>query len=101
MYGTALAVSGRVSARAPALQRYECHWDYVPGPHRNGAATRLMVWICEYPYRTIRADGPCAECVCGHADEACASSDAAVEQPAAAQPQPAAQSRVLPFRETR
>jgi hypothetical protein len=23
-----------------------------------------MVWICEYPYRTVRLDGPCDDCLC-------------------------------------
>jgi hypothetical protein len=23
-----------------------------------------MVWICEYPYRTVRLDGPCDDCKC-------------------------------------
>ena len=30
-----------------------CHWDRVPGPHRNGEPTTAVVWICEHPYRTM------------------------------------------------
>ena len=22
------------------------------------------MWICEYPYRTVRLDGPCDDCLC-------------------------------------
>jgi len=45
------------SAAAPA-----CHWDYLQGPALNGRVDRTMVFICEHPYRTIRAKGPCEEC---------------------------------------
>lgn len=47
-----------------------CHWDYVQGPARNGEPVRTMMWICEYPYRTMRAEGPCdADCP-GHVESA-------------------------------
>jgi hypothetical protein len=55
-------------ARFPA-----CHLSHIAGP--APAAPRTAVWICEYPYRTMRLEGPssdeCAECpvfqarVCG------------------------------------
>ena len=49
------------AAVAPAA--YACHWEYVQGPAQNGKTVRTMMWICEYPYRTIRAKGPCdADC---------------------------------------
>lgn len=37
-----------------------CHLGYVPGPNPS-ATSRTAVWICEYPYRTMRLDGPNAE----------------------------------------
>jgi hypothetical protein len=45
-------------------RKHGCHWDYVRGPNRGTAAPRTMVWICEYPYRTVRLDGPCDDCEC-------------------------------------
>ena len=48
----------------PVDRKHGCHWGYVCGPNRGGAAPRTMVWICEYPYRTVRLDGPCDDCVC-------------------------------------
>jgi hypothetical protein len=42
--------------------QYQCHWDYVPGPHRLGESHRTMMFICEYPYRTMRTTGPCEDC---------------------------------------
>jgi hypothetical protein len=33
---------------------------HVAGPERSKKPTR--VWICEYPYRTMRPEGPSAEC---------------------------------------
>jgi hypothetical protein len=29
-----------------------CRWGFISGPGR--ARNRSLVWICEYPYRTIR-----------------------------------------------
>jgi hypothetical protein len=42
-----------------------CHLGHVPGPdHTLSGST--AVWICEYPYRTMRAGGPsqedCGDC---------------------------------------
>ena len=48
------------TAVAPAA--YTCHWDYVQGPARNGKSGRTMMWICEYPYPTMRHDGPSSDC---------------------------------------
>jgi hypothetical protein len=31
-------------------------------PDANGQAVSTAVWICEYPYRTIRATGPSEDC---------------------------------------
>jgi len=56
------------TAVAPAA--YTCHWDYVQGPARNGKSGRTMMWICEYPYRTIREAGPCDTDCPGHAEKA-------------------------------
>ena len=37
-----------------------CHLAHLPGP--RGQATHTAVWICEYPYPTMRSSGPSAEC---------------------------------------
>lgn len=39
---------------------YTCHWGHVPTPHQESG--RTAVWICEYPYRTMRTEGPNEEC---------------------------------------
>ncbi len=36
---------------------WTCHWSLLTGP----AGARTVVWICEYPYRTIRTT-PCEDC---------------------------------------
>ena len=36
-----------------------CHLSHIAGP---AAGSRTAVWLCEYPYRTIRAAGPTIEC---------------------------------------
>jgi hypothetical protein len=40
----------------------QCHWDWVDGPRRDGRAVRVRVWVCEFPYRTIRREGPDPDC---------------------------------------
>jgi hypothetical protein len=37
-----------------------CHWDSIPSA-RN-PKIRTVVWICEYPYRTMRLSGPDEDC---------------------------------------
>ena len=37
-----------------------CHWEVLKGPD-NGRIPGPVVWICEYPYRTIRT-GPADDC---------------------------------------
>ena len=44
------------------LPRPRCHLDYVTGPAGAASGARTAVWICEYPYRTMRLSGPSAEC---------------------------------------
>lgn len=41
---------------------WRCHWSHVNGRSARGQQTRTLVWICEYPYRTMRATGPCSDC---------------------------------------
>jgi hypothetical protein len=41
---------------------YTCHWGHVSNPHQAEASRRTAVWICEYPYRTMRMEGPNEEC---------------------------------------
>lgn len=48
--------------RGSTSANYACHWDYVNGPSQDGRATRTMMWICEYPYRTMRVTGPNDDC---------------------------------------
>lgn len=36
-----------------------CHLAHVAGPHRHSTTA---IWICEYPYRTMRATGPSSDC---------------------------------------
>jgi len=36
--------------------------EYVSGPRGAAARPRTAVWICEYPYHTMRLEGPSAEC---------------------------------------
>jgi hypothetical protein len=39
-------------------QTWACHWSIVEGPSR---ASQAVIWICEYPYRTMRTK-PCEDC---------------------------------------
>jgi hypothetical protein len=36
--------------------------EYVAGPGGAAAGAKTAVWICEYPYHTMRLVGPSAEC---------------------------------------
>ena len=36
-----------------------CHLAHVAAPERHSSTA---IWICEYPYRTMRASGPSSEC---------------------------------------
>ncbi len=48
---------------APVLKfpHLRCHAGRISAPGRPSAA-RTPVWVCEYPYRSIRATGPSADC---------------------------------------
>ena len=37
-----------------------CHLIYLPGRVRSARPT--AVWVCQYPYRTMRLEGPSEEC---------------------------------------
>ena len=42
-----------------------CHWQRIDRPLAGGRSSSSIVWVCEYPYHTIRLDGPgdeCADC---------------------------------------
>lgn len=39
-----------------------CHWGQVEGPRHAGRRSSTVVWICEHPYRTMRASGPDPDC---------------------------------------
>jgi len=46
-------------AQAPLPHARSCHLGQIP----CGAAGRTAaVWICEYPYPTMRHEGPSADC---------------------------------------
>jgi hypothetical protein len=39
-----------------------CRWEQIEGRPIEGRSSPSVVWICEYPYHTLRADGPTDEC---------------------------------------
>ena len=39
-----------------------CRWGYIDRPGRDATPARVRVWICEFPYQTIRRDGPDPDC---------------------------------------
>jgi len=45
-----------VSAPTP-----NCRWGFITTPRPDGRLARTLVWICEYPYRTIRT-APSDDC---------------------------------------
>jgi hypothetical protein len=47
---------------SPLLTRPRCHLSYVSGPGVHAPQEKTAVWICEYPYRTMRLTGPSADC---------------------------------------
>ena len=42
--------------------RRSCHWAHIAGPIGSRRSGMSKVWICEYPYPTMREDGPSEEC---------------------------------------
>ena len=40
----------------------DCHWGDIPRPRAAGRSLTTRVWICEYPYRTVRDHGPDGDC---------------------------------------
>jgi hypothetical protein len=45
---------------APATR--VCHWEEIQGARVKGRVMSHKIWVCEFPYRTMRRDGPGAEC---------------------------------------
>jgi hypothetical protein len=41
---------------------WSCHWEHISGSLYAENPSTPAVWICEYPYRTLRAEGPSEEC---------------------------------------
>lgn len=39
-----------------------CHLAHIPAPDGHGHQALAAVWICEYPYRTMRMNGPSSDC---------------------------------------
>ena len=40
----------------------QCHWGEIPRPRTTKRSLKTRVWICEYPYRTVRDAGPDCNC---------------------------------------
>jgi hypothetical protein len=51
----------RPNVRTAATDARTCHWSYVTRRTPTGRQTSARVWICEYPYRTMRTS-PCVDC---------------------------------------
>ena len=49
-------------APQPPPDRPRCHLGHVHGPSPDRKGQGVAVWICEYPYRTMRLAGPTPEC---------------------------------------
>ena len=43
--------------------RPACHWSQITRRTATGRQSVARVWICEYPYRTMRTS-PCTDCEC-------------------------------------
>jgi hypothetical protein len=55
-----IGVRDRYTSRVDIPQ---CHAGHVSRPSPGGGPSILTaVWICEYPYRTVRPQGPSADC---------------------------------------
>lgn len=46
------------TAHVDEPQDWTCRWMRVAGPVVNGQARSTLVWLCEYPYRTMLAEPP-------------------------------------------
>lgn len=57
-------------------QDWQCRWTRVTGPTIDGRVRSTLVWICEFPYRTMMAEPPepgtCAGCPVRGESGACA-----------------------------
>ncbi len=42
---------------------WRCHWSLISGPARAGRTIQTPVWVCEYPFRTLRPLGPGLDCL--------------------------------------
>jgi len=92
---------GQGGVSTPADRKHGCHWDYVCGPNRGGAAPRTMVWICEYPYRTVRLDGPCDDCKCLEPGETTGTTGTTESEVLVRRSSKSEGGRLLPFRDNR
>lgn len=39
-----------------------CRWEEIQGARVKGRIASTKIWICEYPYRTMRRHGPSEDC---------------------------------------
>ena len=39
-----------------------CRWEEIRGARVKGGVISTKIWICEYPYRTMRRNGPSDDC---------------------------------------
>ena len=49
-------------SRVSAPPHPQCHPGQVSRPGPDGRTCLTAVWVCEYPYRTLRTEGPSADC---------------------------------------
>ena len=53
---------GRHAMPRTKLTYSQCHAGQVSRPGPSGEPIETAVWICEYPYRTMRTTGPSSDC---------------------------------------
>jgi len=46
----------------PSLPFPRCHLSHIVRHDTAGQVHSTAVWICEYPYRTMRMEGPSSDC---------------------------------------
>jgi hypothetical protein len=61
--GTVLAIGlGVMAASVSSAAKRVCQWTQIEGARVRGRSCTSTVWVCEFPYRTIRRSGPDAAC---------------------------------------
>jgi hypothetical protein len=52
----------RSKCESESGQQLTCQWTPIDGVRVGGRATSSHVWICQYPYPTMRSEGPGPDC---------------------------------------